>query len=145
MPVGARVRHDFLHSFADTRRWLLLKTEVSHRRLSHAVTQVGSYLFITGGHDGGDYTSDLLLFNLGQHLSPLSSSVGTAVSHTHTNIWVNDTMLTPDSQSRSSMSRGAHSESPLRLGDTMYPLWRTPGCLSSEDSMATMCLTMCTY
>ncbi|BFZ65030.1 Kelch motif [Saitoella coloradoensis] len=33
-------------------------------RLSHTSTQVGSYLFIIGGHDGSTYSSDVLLFNL---------------------------------------------------------------------------------
>lgn len=36
-----------------------------YRRLSHTATQVGSYLFIWGGHDGTSYTTELLLFNLG--------------------------------------------------------------------------------
>lgn len=27
---------------------------------------MGSYLFISGGHDGSEYTPELLLFNLGQ-------------------------------------------------------------------------------
>ena len=49
----------------DTCRWKELKTDTQHRRLSHSVTQVGSYLFVVGGHDSHDYTSELLLFNLG--------------------------------------------------------------------------------
>lgn len=43
-----------------------------YRRLSHTATQVGSYLFIWGGHDGASYTSELLLFNLGAYNSPYS-------------------------------------------------------------------------
>ncbi|TFY73028.1 hypothetical protein EWM64_g10984, partial [Hericium alpestre] len=53
-----------LTSGTDTCLWTQIKPEVTHRRLSHSVTQVGSYLFITGGHDGTEYTSELLLFNL---------------------------------------------------------------------------------
>jgi hypothetical protein len=34
-------------------------------RLAHTSTQVGSYLFVIGGHDGEDYTSEVKLFNLG--------------------------------------------------------------------------------
>ncbi|CDH56146.1 galactose oxidase [Lichtheimia corymbifera JMRC:FSU:9682] len=34
------------------------------KRLSHAAVGVGSYIFITGGHDGTRYCSDLILFNL---------------------------------------------------------------------------------
>ena len=36
----------------------------AYRRLSHTSTQVGSYLFVIGGHDGSAYSSDVLLFNL---------------------------------------------------------------------------------
>lgn len=49
----------------DTLWWSQPKLENSYRRLSHTSTQVGSYLFIMGGHDGSQYTSELLLFNLG--------------------------------------------------------------------------------
>jgi Rab9 effector protein with kelch motifs len=46
--------------------WLKVKLEgPQRRRLAHTATQVGSYLFIHGGHDGSNYTSDTLLFNLG--------------------------------------------------------------------------------
>ena len=38
---------------------------LSHRRLSHTSTQVGSYLFIVGGHDGTSYSSEILFYNLG--------------------------------------------------------------------------------
>ena len=51
--------------YSDTATWTQIKPDAQHRRLSHASTQVGSYLFITGGHDGTEYLSDLLLFNLG--------------------------------------------------------------------------------
>lgn len=40
-----------------------------HRLLSHSATQVGSYLFIIGGHDGAAYSADLLYFNLGAFYS----------------------------------------------------------------------------
>ena len=44
-----------------------MRLETAHRRLSHSVTQVGSYLFIIGGHDGNSYSSDILFFNLGKN------------------------------------------------------------------------------
>lgn len=50
--------------------WSQVKLQIAHRRLSHSATQVGSYLYILGGHDGNEYRSDLLLFNLGK--TPLS-------------------------------------------------------------------------
>lgn len=60
-------------SFAttDTLQWSQVKLQTAYRRLSHSATQVGSYLFIFGGHNGTSYSSDLLLFNLGM-LSTLS-------------------------------------------------------------------------
>lgn len=61
-------------SHLDTRVWTQIRPDVSHRRLSHAVTQVGSYLFITGGHDGNEYTSELLMFNLGAFFFLCSNS-----------------------------------------------------------------------
>ncbi|KAI0031469.1 hypothetical protein K488DRAFT_10658, partial [Vararia minispora EC-137] len=48
----------------DTATWTQIRPDAQHRRLSHASTQVGSYLFITGGHDGTEYLNTLLLFNL---------------------------------------------------------------------------------
>jgi len=50
----------------DTLRWDQVRLEAAHRRLSHSVTQVGSYLYIIGGHDGNSYSSDILFFNLGE-------------------------------------------------------------------------------
>jgi Rab9 effector protein with kelch motifs len=47
--------------------WSQVKLQTIHRRLSHSATQVGSYLFIMGGHDATDYTSEILPFNLGQY------------------------------------------------------------------------------
>lgn len=44
----------------------MVNTEVKHNRLSHTSTQVGSYLFILGGHNGQTYAQDVLLFNLGK-------------------------------------------------------------------------------
>ena len=44
----------------------LVKLGENHKRLSHTATQVGSYLFIYGGHDGVSYMTELLLFNLGE-------------------------------------------------------------------------------
>lgn len=73
---GDRVKSDLL---LDTLLWSLIQLQESHKRLSHSATQVGSYLFIFGGHDGGGYMSDLLLFNLGAYTSrrpDLSGSEG---------------------------------------------------------------------
>ena len=53
----------------DTLLWSLIKLGENYKRLSHTATQVGSYLFIFGGHDGSSYMADLLLFNLGEHSS----------------------------------------------------------------------------
>jgi len=36
-----------------------------YKRLSHSATQVGSYLFIVGGHNGAEYSSEVILLNLG--------------------------------------------------------------------------------
>ena len=57
--------HAYLHSHTDTAAWTQVKPDALHRRLSHSAAQVGSYLFISGGHDGSEYTPELLLFNLG--------------------------------------------------------------------------------
>jgi len=51
---------------ADTAVWTQVKPDTLHRRLSHSSAQVGSYLFVSGGHDGSEYTPELLLFNLGK-------------------------------------------------------------------------------
>ncbi|KAI0830112.1 galactose oxidase [Trametes gibbosa] len=49
----------------DTLLWSVIRVGEYHQRLGHTATQVGSYLFIFGGHDGRyDYRQDLLLFNL---------------------------------------------------------------------------------
>lgn len=37
----------------------------SVRRLSHTATLVGSYLFIVGGHDGKEYSNDVVVLDLG--------------------------------------------------------------------------------
>ncbi|KAG8929865.1 hypothetical protein FRC01_003684, partial [Tulasnella sp. 417] len=44
--------------------WREVKPDKTYRRLSHSSTQVGSYLFVMGGHDGNKYSHELLLFNL---------------------------------------------------------------------------------
>lgn len=59
---------------SDTLRWDQVRLETVHRRLAHSVTQVGSYLFIIGGHDGNSYSSDILFFNLGELDLHISSS-----------------------------------------------------------------------
>lgn len=42
-----------------------VRGKVSFQRLSHTATIVGSYLFVVGGHDGVEYSSEVLLLNLG--------------------------------------------------------------------------------
>lgn len=60
-PLQSRV--DF---FADTLIWkkAIPQTPI-YKRLSHSASQVGSYLFIVGGHNGADYCSEILFLNLG--------------------------------------------------------------------------------
>ncbi|KXN82385.1 Host cell factor 2 [Leucoagaricus sp. SymC.cos] len=48
----------------DTRIWTHIKTNMPYKRLAHSSTQIGSYLFIYGGHDSTEYTSELVLLNL---------------------------------------------------------------------------------
>ena len=59
--------HQAQYQLTDSLLWSLVKLGENHRRLSHTATQVGSYLFIYGGHDGVNYMQDLLLFNLGTY------------------------------------------------------------------------------
>ena len=47
--------------------------KVSFQRLSHTATIVGSYLFVVGGHDGVEYSSEVLLLNLGMYAHYLDS------------------------------------------------------------------------
>jgi hypothetical protein len=47
--------------------WYAVELDRSIPRLSHTSTRVGSYLFIMGGHDGKQYSSEILLLNLGKH------------------------------------------------------------------------------
>lgn len=46
--------------------WYTMELDRSIPRLSHTSTRVGSYLFVMGGHDGKQYSSDVLLLNLGK-------------------------------------------------------------------------------
>ena len=46
-------------------RWHVEQIEPEIPRLSHASVCVGSYLFVTGGHDGTHYCNDLLMLNFG--------------------------------------------------------------------------------
>ncbi|KAH9003785.1 hypothetical protein EDB86DRAFT_2826355 [Lactarius hatsudake] len=64
--LGAPRTLTFLATVPDTDAavWTQVKPDTLHRRLSHSAAQVGSYLFISGGHDGSEYTPELLLFNL---------------------------------------------------------------------------------
>lgn len=53
-------------AFPVTRRWYRIGLDPQVPRLSHAAVCVGSYLFVTGGHDGTHYCSDLLMLNFGK-------------------------------------------------------------------------------
>lgn len=44
--------------------WYQVKTDERHNRLGHTSTQVGSYLFVFGGHDSSEYTNELMTLNL---------------------------------------------------------------------------------
>jgi hypothetical protein len=46
--------------------WFTVELDRSIPRLSHTSTRVGSYLFVIGGHDGKQYSSEVLLLNLGR-------------------------------------------------------------------------------
>lgn len=48
----------------DTRTWYQVKTDEVHNRLGHTSTQVGSYLFVFGGHDSKGYSNEILTLNL---------------------------------------------------------------------------------
>ena len=49
----------------ETNIWKCVGIKTSYPRLSHTATIVGSYLFVVGGHDGVEYSSEVLLLNLG--------------------------------------------------------------------------------
>ncbi|KAI0258345.1 hypothetical protein BC834DRAFT_926538 [Gloeopeniophorella convolvens] len=61
---GRECFHDIWCLNLDSLVWTQVKPDTLHRRLSHSSAQIGSYLFISGGHDGSEYTLELLLFNL---------------------------------------------------------------------------------
>ncbi|CEH13181.1 Kelch repeat-containing proteins [Ceraceosorus bombacis] len=48
----------------DTKVWYQVKTDEIHNRLGHTATQVGSYLFVIGGHNSHNYTPEILTLNL---------------------------------------------------------------------------------
>lgn len=48
--------------------WHRVNLDPQIPRLSHAATCIGSYLFVTGGHDGAHYCNDLLMLNFGKLL-----------------------------------------------------------------------------
>ncbi|KAI8972714.1 hypothetical protein BDB01DRAFT_808953 [Pilobolus umbonatus] len=45
-------------------RWIQIDLDRAVPRLAHSTTQVGSYVFVIGGHDGSRYSNEVLLFNL---------------------------------------------------------------------------------
>ena len=59
----------FISSELDKRAWSQVQLgQTIHRRIAHSATQVGSYLFVIGGHNSTDYCSEVLLFNLGSFI-----------------------------------------------------------------------------
>lgn len=73
MSAGKLVsEHQAQTDLAETCVWTLINTDIKHNRLSHTSTQVGSYLFVIGGHNGQAYAQDVLLFNLGKILFTVS-------------------------------------------------------------------------
>lgn len=90
---------------AETLTWTLVNTEVKFNRLSHTSTQVGSYLFIIGGHSGQTYAQDILLFNLStsipsNHAEYSHASVGAKDAKGATSAW--------EGISRCAITRFAH-------------------------------------
>lgn len=47
--------------------WNQIDLDRAVPRLAHSATQVGSYVFIIGGHDGSRYSNEVLLLNLGKN------------------------------------------------------------------------------
>ncbi|CEI90813.1 hypothetical protein RMCBS344292_05123 [Rhizopus microsporus] len=47
-------------------KWSQIELDKKIPRLAHTSTQVGSYVFVIGGHDGRRYSQEVLLFNLGK-------------------------------------------------------------------------------
>jgi N-acetylneuraminic acid mutarotase len=50
----------------ESKQWTQIDLDRKVPRLAHTSTQVGSYVFVIGGHDGRRYSQDVLLFNLGK-------------------------------------------------------------------------------
>jgi len=71
-------------ALTDTAVWTQIQPDTLHWHQSHSSAQVGSYLLVSGGHDGVEYTPELLLFNLGESFFPLPwSSVLPHVEYPH--------------------------------------------------------------
>jgi hypothetical protein len=117
-----------LNLVLDTLRWDQVRLEAVHRRLSHSVTQVGSYLYIIGGHDGNSYSSDILFFNLGEP--------GRRIFHSE--------RLSLSPQSRWRMRPSLWRVNRYQREDIMCPFWPTVGYSSSGGSMARTSTRTCT-
>jgi hypothetical protein len=66
--LAANIDYLYFIGFAcplDTREWTKIDINRALPRLSHTSTQVGSYLFVVGGHDGSRYSCDVVMLNLG--------------------------------------------------------------------------------
>ena len=118
-------------SYIDTLVWSLAKQQqTSYRRLAHSSTQVGSYIFILGGHNAVEYVSDLLLYNLGKiNLMTVFFKI----------------ILTFASQFPYSMNTDPFSVNHHQIADTMQAFWQTVVYSFLEASTVKSPLMMCTF
>src|SRR5229473_6840879 len=123
----------------DTAVWTQIKPDTLHRRLSHSSAQVGSYLFISGGHDGSEYSLELLLFNLGKFpcLPELSPRYDILIIVSTKNEII--------MQCPYNTSQGRLSVVPPPHEDITSPSSPTHGSSFSAGSTDTTSLTTCTY
>lgn len=61
--------------------WSQIDLDRAVPRLAHSATQVGSYVFVIGGHDGSRYSSDVLLLNLGKCRNQASLAIHLTFEH----------------------------------------------------------------
>ena len=101
------MRLDWGTPSTDKLSWHQIRPDHPVKRLSHTATQVGSYLFVMGGHDGSKYNHDLLLFNLGAH--PPSSRGWPVADPCLTRVSVTLQWEPRDTRGRYPPSRGYHA------------------------------------
>ena len=122
-----------LNFIPDTLVWSLAKQQqTSYRRLAHTSTQVGSYIFIVGGHNAIDYVSDLLMYNLGKIFLFFF-------------IIVIIIILTFRLKFPCSMNPDSFSVNHHQIADTMQAFWQTVVYSFLEVSMVKSPLMMCIF